>query len=111
MQCNQTTNQARLRDRRRRKCKHTRQLESRMKNEYAEYFSKMNKYEYDTWLSQVTLVEEEDMVYGAQIIKKEYMLKDLVKKKKSPKEEESFKEIEYDIIENTELDKKICLIM
>ena len=71
MQCNQTTNLARLRDKRRRKRKHTRQLESRMKNEYAEYFSKMNKYEYDTWLSQVIAVEEEDIVYGSQIRKKE----------------------------------------
>ena len=45
------TLQMRLRNKQKRKRKHARQLESRMKNEYAEYLSKMNNYEYETWLS------------------------------------------------------------
>jgi len=80
-----------------------------MKNEYEEYYRKMNNYEYDTWLSQVCASEEEDSVYGAQIRNKEYMLKDLVKEK--PPKEEAFREKEYDIIDDMELDKTQCLIM
>ena len=109
MRCNQTNNSARLRDRRRRKRRHARQLESRMKNEYEEYYRKMNNYEYDTWLSQVCASEEEDSVYGAQIRNKEYMLRDLVKEK-TPKEE-SLREKDYDIIDEVELDKNQCLLM
>ena len=104
-----TTKSARLRDRRRRKLRHARQLESRMKNEYNDYYRRMNNYEYDTWLSQVCASEEEDSVYGAQIRNKEYMLKDLVKGGYS--NEESVREKEYDIIDNMELDKTQCLIM
>ena len=70
MQRNPKTKLARARDRRRRKLRHARQLESRMKNEYDEYYRKMNNYEYDTWLSQVCASEEEDSVHTDQIIKK-----------------------------------------
>ena len=109
MQRNQPTKSARLRDRRRRKLRHARQLESRMKNEYDEYYRKMNNYEYDTWVSQVCASEEEDSVYGAQIRNKEYMLKDIVKDK-TPKEE-SLREKDYDIIDEVELDKNQCILM
>ena len=108
MQRNQKTN-PRVRDKMRRKRRHARQLESRMKNEYEEYYRKMNNYEYDTWVSQVTASEEGDTVYSSQIIKKEYMLRDLVKED-TPKEE-SLREKEYDIIEDIELDKNQCLLM
>ena len=53
----------RLRDKRRRKRKHARQIESRLKNEYCEYLTKMNQFEYHTWLSEVTNSEEEDKIY------------------------------------------------
>jgi hypothetical protein len=107
---NQTTNSARLRDRRRRKRRHARQLESRMKNEYEEYYRKMNNYEYDTWLSQVTAEEEDDSVYASQIIKKENILRELVKKEGIPVEE-SLSEKEYDIIDDVDSVKENCLIM
>lgn len=107
---NQTTNSARLRDRRRRKRRHARQLESRMKNEYEEYYRKMNNYEYDTWLSQVTAEEEDDSVYASQIIKKENILSELVKKEGIPVEE-SLSEKEYDIIDGVDSVKENCLIM
>ena len=109
MQRNPKTKLARARDRRRRKLRHARQLESRMKNEYDEYYRKMNNYEYDTWLSQVCASEEEDSVYTDQIRKKEYILRELVKEK--PPKEESGSEKEYDIIDEVELDKSQCLIM
>jgi hypothetical protein len=109
MQRNPKTKLARARDRRRRKLRHARQLESRMKNEYDEYYRKMNNYEYDTWLSQVCASEEDDSVYTDQIIKKEYILQELVKEK--PSKEESGSEKEYDIIDEVELDKSQCLIM
>ena len=48
---------ARQRNKARRKLKHNRQIAARMKNEYAEYLTKMNNFEYNTWLSQVTEVE------------------------------------------------------
>jgi len=108
MQRNQTKN-PRVRDKLRRKRRHARQLESRMKNEYEEYYRKMNNYEYDTWLSQVCDSEEGDKMYGDQIRKKEYMLRDLVKEK-TPKEE-LVREKEYDIIDDMELDKNQCLLM
>jgi len=109
MQHNKATNSARLRDRRRRKRRHARQLESRMKNEYEEYYKKMNNYEYDTWLSQVTATEEDDPVYGTQQKKKDNMLRDLVKKEKYNKTVE----VEYDIIINDEVTSidENCLIM
>ena len=109
MQRNPKTKSTRARDRRRRKLRHARQLESRMKNEYDEYYRKMNNYEYDTWLSQVCASEEDDSVYTAQIRKKEYILQELVKEK--PSKEESGSEKEYDIIDEVELDKSQCLIM
>jgi len=80
-----------------------------MKNEYDEYYRKMNNYEYDTWVSQVCASEEEDSVYGAQIRNKEYMLKDIVKDKTS--KEESLREKDYDIIDEVELDKNQCILM
>jgi len=107
---NQPTNSARLHDRRRRKRRHARQLESRMKNEYEEYYRKMNNYEYDTWLSQVTAEEEDDSVYASQIIKKENILRELVKKEGIPVEE-SLSEKEYDIIDDVDSVKENCLIM
>ena len=67
----------RLRDKRRRKRKHARQIESRLKNEYCEYLTKMNQFEYHTWLSQVTDSEEEDKIYCSQVANKENNLKEL----------------------------------
>ena len=67
----------RLRDKRRRKRKHARQIESRLKNEYCEYLTKMNQFEYHTWLSEVTSSEEEDKIYGCQVTNKENNLKEL----------------------------------
>ena len=67
----------RLRDKRRRKRKHARQIESRLKNKYSEYLTKMNHFEYYTWLSEVTNSEEEDKIYCSQVTNKENNLKDL----------------------------------
>tara|TARA_A100001015_G_C14905403_1_gene678108 strand:- start:20 stop:361 length:342 start_codon:yes stop_codon:yes gene_type:complete len=69
----------RLRDKRRRKRKHARQIESRLKNEYYEYLSKMNDFEYNTWLSEVTNSEEQDKIYCSQVANKENILKELRK--------------------------------
>lgn len=69
----------RLRDKRRRKRKHARQIESRLKNEYCEYLTKMNQFEYHTWLSEVTNSEEEDKIYCNQVTNKENNLKELHK--------------------------------
>lgn len=67
----------RLRDKRRRKRKHARQIESRLKNEYCEYLTKMNQFEYHTWLSEVTNSEEEDKIYSNQVSNKENNLNEL----------------------------------
>ena len=67
----------RLRDKRRRKRKHARQIESRLKNEYSEYLTKMNQFEYNTWLSEVTNSEEEDKIYCSQVANKENNLNEL----------------------------------
>ena len=67
----------RLRDKRRRKRKHARQIESRLKNEYCEYLTKMNEFEYHTWLSEVTNSEEEDKIYCIQVSNKENNLNEL----------------------------------
>ena len=67
----------RLRDKRRRKRKHARQIESRLKNEYCEYLTKMNQFEYHTWLSEVTNSEEEDKIYCNQVSNKENNLNEL----------------------------------
>lgn len=99
----------------RRKRRHARQLESRLKNECERYYNKMNNYEYDTWLSQVSAVEERDNIYGEQIKKKEHMLKDLVYKKsmlKGPSTKRGTELcVEYDIIEYPDLDTFGCLLM
>ena len=50
----------RQRNKARRKLKHNRQIAARMKNEYAEYLTKMNNFEYHTWLSQVTELESKN---------------------------------------------------
>ncbi len=89
----------RLRDKRRRKRKHARQIESRLKNEYSEYLTKMNQFEYHTWLSEITNSEEEDKIYCSQVSNKENNLKELRKRNK-------YKEVlrnTYDIIENNEV--------
>ena len=72
----------RLRDKRRRKRKHARQIESRLKNEYCEYLTKMNQFEYNTWLSEVTRSKEEDKIYCSQVTNKENILNELRKREK-----------------------------
>ena len=89
----------RLRDKRRRKRKHARQIESRLKNEYSEYLTKMNQFEYHTWLSEITNSEEEDKIYCSQVSNKENNLNELRNRNK-------YKESlinAYDIIENNEI--------
>lgn len=88
----------RLRDKRRRKRKHARQIESRLKNEYCEYLTKMNKFEYYTWLSQVTSSEEEDKIYCSQVSNKENNLKEL---RNYNKREQALVNA-YDIVEDSE---------
>lgn len=89
----------RLRDKRRRKRKHARQIESRLKNEYTEYITKMNNFEYNTWLSQVTSSEEEDKIYCSQVSNKEKFLNEL---KKHGKYVDLLLNT-YDIVENSEI--------
>lgn len=66
-----------LRHKIRRKRRHIRQIESRMKNQYEEYIAKMNKFEYDTWLSQISDKTEHDSIYKNQVKFKESILKDI----------------------------------
>ena len=88
----------RLRDKRRRKRKHARQIESRLKNEYCEYLTKMNEFEYHTWLSEVTSSEEDDKIYCSQVANKENNLKELRGHNHHEKELISA----YDIVEESE---------
>ena len=89
----------RLRDKRRRKRKHARQIESRLKNEYCEYLTKMNEFEYHTWLSEVTSSEENDKIYCNQVTNKENNLKELRKQNKH----ENLLISAYDIVEESEI--------
>ena len=89
----------RLRDKRRRKRKHARQIESRLKNEYSEYLTKMNEFEYNTWLSEVTSSEEEDKIYCSQVAKKENNLKDL--RRHNQREQAVLSA--YDVVEDSEI--------
>ena len=68
---------SKLHNKRRRKRRHARQIESRLRNEYNEYLNKMNDFEYTTWLSEVTNEEEEDSVYNKQVSNKEKLLKEI----------------------------------
>ena len=88
----------RLRDKRRRKRKHARQIESRLKNEYSEYLTKMNQFEYHTWLSEVTSSEEEDKIYCSQVTNKENNLKDL--RRYNHREKALIND--YDVVEDSE---------
>ena len=100
----------RLRDKRRRKRKHARQIESRLKNEYCEYLTKMNQFEYHTWLSEVTSSEEEDKIYCSQVVNKENNLKELRKQNWH----EKILINAYDVIEDSEnfenIEEKGCII-
>ena len=68
---------SKLHNKRRRKRRHARQIESRLRNEYNEYLTKMNDFEYTTWLSEVTNEEEEDCIYNKQVSNKEQLLKQI----------------------------------
>ena len=68
---------SKLHNKRRRKRRHARQIESRLRNEYNEYLNKMNDFEYTTWLSEVTNEEEEDHIYNKQVSNKEKLLKEI----------------------------------
>ena len=103
----------RLRDKRRRKRKHARQIESRLKNEYCEYLTKMNQFEYHTWLSEVTNSEEEDKIYCGQVANKENNLNELRRHNIYEKELIST----YDIVEDKEnlqnfknIEENVCII-
>lgn len=75
-----------LRSRMRRKRRHIRQIESRIKNQYKDYISKMNRFEYNTWLSQVSDKTEHDIIYKNQVKLKESILKDIKCSKSVEKE-------------------------
>ena len=66
-----------LRHKMRRKRRHIRQIESRMRNQYEEYIAKMNKFEYNTWLSEISDKTEHDSIYKNQVKFKESILKDI----------------------------------
>lgn len=74
------------RSRMRRKRRHIRQIESRMKNQYEDYISKMNRFEYKTWLSEISNKTEDDTIYKKQVKLKESILKDI--KSKIPNQKE-----------------------
>ena len=111
----------RNRNKLRRKRRHERQLEIRKHNEDERYNSKMNNYEYDTWLSQVSASTDACAIYGEQVKKKEYMLKDLVNKRTIRPSGPSLTRrgathsselcVEYDIIDTGDLEPDNCLLM
>ena len=89
-----------LRHKMRRKRRHIRQIESRMRNQYEEYIARMNKFEYDTWLSQISDKTEHDSIYKNQVKFKESILKDIKCTKTVEKEIQvkKYNENEYLII-------------
>ena len=93
-----------FRNKLRRKRRHIRQIESRMRNDYKEYIDQMNKFQYNTWLSEVTNQTENDIIYTKQIINKEKILKAI--KLKAVNEEEYY--IINDNEDNTNVSS--CLI-
>ena len=87
----------RQRNKARRKLKHNRQIAARMKNEYAEYLTKMNNFEYHTWLSQVTELESKNN-------------KSRVNKQiKNPVQLEQYDIISKDDIENETSQESCCI--
>lgn len=111
----------RTRNKLRRKRRHERQLEIRKYNEDERYNSKMNNYEYDTWLSQVSAAKNACDIYGEQIKNKEHMLKDIVNKTAIRTSDSSLISrdtthsyelcVEYDIIDKGDLEPENCLLM
>lgn len=101
-----------LRHKMRRKRRHIRQIESRMKNQYEEYIARMNKFEYDTWLSQISDKTEHDSIYKNQVKFKESILKDIKAMDKEVIQRE-LDENDYLIIDevtNEEDNESSCLI-
>lgn len=88
---------ARQRNKARRKQKHNRQIEARIKNEYAEYLTKMNNYEYHTWLSQVTELEDKN-------------IKAIVNKQiKTPVQLEQYDIVSKDDLEDDNTNENCCI--
>ena len=101
-----------LRHKMRRKRRHIRQIESRMKNQYEEYIAKMNKFEYDTWLSQISDQTEHDIIYKNQVKLKEQMLKDIkaMDKEVIQKELDVNEYLIIDEVTNEDNNESSCLI-
>ena len=101
-----------LRHKMRRKRRHIRQIESRMKNQYEEYIAKMNKFEYDTWLSQISDQTEHDIIYKNQVKLKEQILKDIkaMDKEVIQKELDVNEYLIIDEVTNEDDNESSCLI-
>ncbi len=101
-----------LRHKMRRKRRHIRQIESRMKNQYEEYIAKMNKFEYDTWLSQISDQTEDDIIYKNQVKLKEQILKNIkaIDKEVIQKELDVNDYLIIDEVTNEEDNESSCLI-
>ncbi len=87
-----------LRHKMRRKRRHMRQIESRIKKQYEDYIAKMNRFEYNTWLSEISDQTEHDITYKNQVKFKECILKDIKCNKPVEKETQVKKYDENDYL-------------
>lgn len=93
MRLNHQQQKRALRNKIKRKRRHRRQLESRLKNEYEQYIIKMNNFEYNTWISEVSNKTIADKIYSKQVALKNKINDDLTNR---------INDIaSYDIIDNT----------
>ena len=101
-----------LRHKMRRKRRHMRQIESRIKNQYEEYIARMNRFEYDTWLSEISDQTEHDITYKNQVKYKEQILKDIkvFDKQVIQKELDENDYLIIDEVTNEEDNESSCLI-
>ena len=89
-----------------------RQIESRIKNQYEEYIAKMNRFEYNTWLSEISDQTEHDITYKNQVKYKEQILKDIkvFDKQVIQKELDENDYLIIDEVTNEEDNESSCLI-
>jgi len=100
MKSNHQKEKRAMRNKIKRKRRHNRQLESRLKNQYEHYLKVMNNFEYNTWISEVSNKAVADKVYTKQVSLKNNLINSINKSSSSLNS--------YDIINESDILDEHC---